>query len=58
MTYKLLMVYKLLMAYKHFQMHVIAWLEFELAYYDFTIQHLSHYAMVIPPVNSIFKDII
>ena len=29
-------------------MNVIAWLEFEQAYYDVAIQHITYYAMGIP----------
>ena len=27
------------------KINVIAWLAFELAYYDFAVQHVSHYAL-------------
>ena len=31
------------------KMNVIAWLEFELVYFEATVQHFSHYAMKLSP---------
>ena len=34
-------------------MKMIAWLEFELAYYDIAVQHISHYTSRNSPTNGI-----
>ena len=36
-----------------FKMNAIAWLEFELAYYDVTVQDISHYTMKSPFHSSV-----
>ena len=35
------------------KVNVIVQLEFELVLYDATVQHVNHYAMVIPPIQSV-----
>ena len=38
------------------KVNVVAGLEFELAYYDVTVQHFSHYHTVTPPIfSAVFK---
>ena len=35
------------------EVSLIAWLEFELAYFEAAVQHFSHYAIVTPPFYSL-----